>query len=117
MEAIFQGRTRSIFASLSNSGLTAPYRLLSDSFFQLQCENASVELRSKHSELFWLKLNRIQKLFPWSKLRPWVIVAALAGVYFGRFEIAEAWKDFHGRIMAVVQDSGGNWGEDRRNRL
>ena len=115
LEAIFQGRTRSILASLSNSGLTAPYRSLSKSFVQLQCENACVELRAKHSELFWLKLNRIQKLFPLLKLRPLVFVVAMVGLYFGRFEIAEAWKDLHSRIVAAVQDSGGQLREDRRN--
>ena len=70
---------------------------------------------ARYSELFWLKLNRIQKLFPLLKLRPLVFVVAMVGLYFGRFEIAEAWKDLHSRIVAAVQDSGGQLREDRRN--
>ena len=61
--------------------MTAPYRSLSDSFVQLQFENAYVELGTKQRELFWLKLNRMLKLLPLLKLRAWLVVAIVAGLY------------------------------------
>ena len=74
LEAIFQEALASILASLRNTGLTAPYRSLSDNFVQLQFENACVELRTKQRELFWLKLNRMLKLLPFLKLRALLLV-------------------------------------------
>lgn len=62
LDATFQEASGSIVASLRSSGITAPYRSLSDSFVQLQCENAYVELRTKQREVFWLTANRLLKL-------------------------------------------------------
>ena len=44
LDATFQEASASIVASLRSGGITAPYGSLSDSFVQLQCENAYVEL-------------------------------------------------------------------------
>lgn len=68
LEAIFQEASASILTSLINTGMTAPYRSLSDSFVQLRFENACAELQTKQRELFWLKFNRILNLSPLLKL-------------------------------------------------
>ena len=81
LEVIFERASASILTSLINTGMTAPYRSLSDSFVQLQFENAYVELGTKQRELFWLKLNRMLKLLPLLKLRAWLVVAIVAGLY------------------------------------
>ena len=107
LEAIFQGASASILASLINAGMTAPYRSLSDSFVQLQFENACVELRTNRRGLFWLKLNRILKLLPLLKLRAWLVVAVVAGLsYLGCVEIVEVWNSMRDRVVAPVYDAG-----------
>ena len=107
LEAIFQGAAASILASLINAGMTAPYRSLSDSFVQLQFENACVELRMKRRELFWLKLNRMLKLLPFLKLRGWLVVAVVAGLsYLGCVEIVEVWNSMRDRVAAPAYDAG-----------
>ena len=107
LEATFQGASASILASSSNTGLTAPYRLLSDSIVQLQFENTCVELRTKQRELFWLKLNRMLKLLPFLKLRASLLVAVVAGLsYWGHVEIVEVWKSVHDRVVGPAHDAG-----------
>ena len=87
--------------------MTAPYRSLSDSFVQLQFENACVELRTKRRGLFWLKLNRMLKLLPLLKLRAWLVVAVVAGLsYLGCVEIVEVWNSMRDRVVAPVYDAG-----------
>ena len=108
IQEIFLSRARNIFDSLSHSGLTAPYRSLSDDFVQLQCQNASMEIRAKHSKLFWSKIDRIQKLVPLLKLRTWMYWAALVVLFVGGIEIADSVMNFIGRVAADVQDSGGS---------
>ena len=104
LEGIFLSRARNIFASLSNSSFIGPYRSLSEDFVELQRQNARVKLLARHSELFWLKLNRVQKLVPLLKLRPLIVLAAMVVLYFGGFEIAQSLKEFYGHFAAVVQD-------------
>ena len=107
LEATFQGASASILTSLSNTGLTAPYRSLSDSVVQLQFKNACVELRTKQRELFWLKLNRMLKLLPFLKLRALLLVAVVAGLsYLGRVEIVEVWKSMRDRVVGPAHDAG-----------
>ena len=92
-----------------NTDLTAPYRSLSDSFVQLQFENACVELRTKQRELFWLKLNRMLKLLPFLKLRALLLVAVVAVLsYFGRVEIVEVWTSMRDRVVGPAHDAGEN---------
>lgn len=99
LDATYQGASATIAASLSDS-MTGPHRSLSDSFVQLQCENAWVELRTKQRELFWSKLNRM-------KLGAWLVAAIVAGVsYFGRAEIAEVWKSFRDAIEKPAHHVG-----------
>ena len=106
VEEIFQQQARTILASLINHSMSAPYRSLSKDYRQLLFENARVELLAKHNELFWLRLNRMLKLFPLLKLRSLVIGLAAAVLYFGRFEIVGLWEDLHGLIVAAIQGSG-----------
>ncbi|MCY4598235.1 MAG: hypothetical protein OXC19_25975 [Bryobacterales bacterium] len=106
VEEIFQEQTRTIRASLINHSMSAPYHSLSKGHCQLQFENARVELLAKHKELFWLRLNRMLKLFPLLKLRSLVIGLAAAVLYFGRFEIVGLWEDLHGLIVTAIQGSG-----------
>ena len=91
LDATFQEASARIVASLSNSGITAPYRSLSDSFVQLQCENACVELRMKQRGLFWSKLLKLHAVL--------VLVVGVAwGSYLERAEIAEVWKSLRDSV-------------------
>lgn len=86
LEGIFHGAAASVLNSLRNSSLTAPYRTLTDSFVELQRENAFVELTAKQREFFWLKTKRLLKLLP-------LVAAVLALVsYLGRDEIVGVWE-------------------------
>ena len=99
LDATFQGASGRIVASLRNSSMTAPYRSLSDSFVQLRCENAYVELRTKQRELFWSKLLKLH-----------LVLALVVGVawtaYSERAEIAEAWKSLCDSVETPAHDSG-----------
>ena len=59
LEGFFQAASASVLNSLGNSSLTAPYRSLSDSFVELQRENAFVQLTARKREFFWLKAKRL----------------------------------------------------------
>ena len=100
LNGIYQEATAIILASLSNSDMTASYRFLSDSFVQLQCENACVELRTKKRELFWLKVKRMRKLL--------TLVGAVVAVaaYLGRVEITEMWTSLLDRFDKPAHDAG-----------
>ena len=100
LDATFQGASASTVASL-RSGMIEPYRSLSDSFAQLQCENACVELRTKKRELFWLKASRMLKL-----LTLVVALVVAAASYLGRVEIAEMWTSLRDRFEKPAQDAG-----------
>ena len=106
LETIFERASASILTSLISTGMTAPYRSLSDSFVQLQFENACVELGTKQRELFWLKLNRMLKLLPILKLRVWLVVAIVSGLsYLGRVEIVEVCTSIRDWVVAPAHDS------------
>ena len=90
LEATCQAASATITDSLSSS-MIAPHRTLSESFVQLQTENACVELRAKQRELFWSKLKRM-------KLVAWLVPALVAGLLaamsqLGRAEIADVWNN------------------------
>lgn len=94
LNATFQGASGRIVASLRNSSITAPYRSLSDSFVQLQCENAYVELQTKQRQLFWSKLLKLHAVLVFV-----VFVGGLAwGSYAKRAEIAEVWKSLRNSV-------------------
>ena len=102
LDATYRSASATILASLSNSGISAPYRSLSDSFVQLQCENASVELRTKKRGLFWLKVNRMLKLLT-------LVGALVAGAaYLKRVEIAEMWMSLLDRFETPAHDASKN---------
>ena len=106
-EEIFQSASASILASLSNRGLTEPYRSLDDSFVQLQCDASRLELQMEHRRLFWLKADRMLKLLPLlKKLRTFLVVLVVVGLsYFGGLGIVEAWKSLRDSV-APAQDAG-----------
>ena len=91
LDATFQEASASIVASLRSSGITAPYRSLSDSFVQLQCENVYVELRTKQRKLFWSKLLKLHAVLV-------VVVGVAWGSYLERAEIAEVWKSLRDSV-------------------
>lgn len=94
LNATFQGASGKIVASLRNSSITAPYRSPSDSFVQLQCENAYVELQTKQRQLFWSKLLKLRAVLMFV-----VFVGGLAwGSYAKRAEIAEVWKSLRNSV-------------------
>ena len=94
LDATFQGESASIVVSLRCSGIIASYRSLSDSFVQLQCENACVELRTKQRGLFWSKLLKLLKLHAVLVL----VVGVAWGSYLERAEIAEVWKSLRDSV-------------------
>jgi len=99
LDATFQGASASIVAHLSSSEIIAPYRSLSDSFVQLQCENACVELRKKQRELFWSKFLKLHAVL--------AIVGGVAwGSYSKRAEIAEVWKSLRDSVERPAHDAG-----------
>lgn len=103
LEATCQGASATIAASLS-SGMIAPHRTLSDSFVQLQTENACVELRTKQRELFWSKLKRM-------KLGAGLVLALVTGLvgvmsYLARAELADRWNSFRGDVEQPTQGAG-----------
>ena len=98
LDAAYQEATATIVASLSNKAMIAPYRLLSDDFVQLQCENVCVELRTKKRELFWLKVQRTTKLL--ALVGTVVGVVAAAASLLGGLEVTEIWKSLFDRITA-----------------
>ena len=103
LDAACQGASATIAASLSGI-MIAPHRSLSDSFVQLQTENACVELRTRQRELFWSKLKRM-------KLGAGLVVALVAGLvaamsYFGRAELAELWKSLGGDVENPALEAG-----------
>ena len=102
LDAAFQGASASIVASLLNNAMIAPYRSLSDSFVQLQCQNACVELRTKQRELFWLKLRRLRLV-----LALVAAVAAAAGAFcLERAEIAQLWESLRDSVEKPTHDAG-----------
>lgn len=100
LDAAFQGASANIVASLLNSAMIAPYRSLSESFVQLQCEDSCVELRTKQSELFWSKLRRLRLVL--------ALVAAFAAgaFYLERAEIAQLWKSLRDSVEKLVHEAG-----------
>ena len=99
LDVAFQGASANIEASLIGS-MTAPHRSLSDSFVELQIENACEELRTRQRKLFWSKLKRM-------KLGVALVVALVAAIsYLGRAEIAALWKSFGGEIEKPAHEAG-----------
>ena len=94
LDATFQGASASVVASLRCSGITAPYRSLSDSFVQLQCENAYVELQTKQRELLWSKSLKLRAVLVFVVF----VVGVAWGSYSKRAEIAEVWKSLHDSV-------------------
>ena len=94
LDATFQEASGRIVASLRNSSMTAPYCALSDSFVQLQCENAYVELRTRQRELFWSKLMKLRVVLVFA-----VFVVGIAwSSYSKHAEIAEVWKSLRDSV-------------------
>ena len=100
LEEILRGASASILASLSNSSFTAPYRSLSDALVQGQRERVRLELRTKTRDLFWLKLNRMLKLWPLL-----LLVGGLLSSYLARVEIAEVWNSLWDRVVGQAHAS------------
>ena len=94
LDATFQEASGRIVASLRNSSITAPYCALSDSFVQLQCENAYVELRTKQCDLFWSKLMKLRAVLVFAVF----VVGVAWGSYSKHAEVAEVWKSLRGSI-------------------
>ena len=94
LEGMLRGASANVLASLGNSSFTAPYLSLSDALLQGQRDHAWLELRAKSRDLFWLKLNRMLKLWP-----VLVLVVGLLSSYLARVEIAEAWNSLWDRVV------------------
>ena len=100
LEGIFHGAAASVLNALRNSSLTAPYRSLSDSFVEIQRENAFVELTARQREFFWLKAKRLLKLLP-------LVAAVLALVsYLGHDEIVGVWERLWDGNAGPTLDTG-----------
>ena len=82
LEAIFQGCTRSILASLSNSGLTAPYRSLSKSFVQLQCEKRLRGASCKAQRAVLVEAQSNTEALPFAQAAPVGVRGGNGGVVF-----------------------------------
>ncbi len=88
LDSVCKFNTDSIVNSLENKGMVSEYRALNNEFVQLQFENARVELRSKHREIFWAKLKRMRLGI--------VLVVTLATTlaYLGINGLPKAWDLF-----------------------
>ena len=98
LEGIFNGAVANVLNSLSNSGLTGPYRSLTDKFVELQRENACMELAAKQREFFWLKAKRLLKLLP-------LVVALVALLAYLGDEIVPVWEGLRDRDARPTLDT------------
>ena len=99
LEGIFDGAAANVLSSLSNSGLTGPYRSLTDRFVELQRENACMELAAKQREFFWLKAKRLLKLLP-------LVVALVALLSYLGDEIVGVWEGLRDRNAGSTIETG-----------
>ena len=103
LEATCQAAFATIAGSLS-SGIVASHRTLSESFVQLQTNNACAELRTRQRELFWSNLKRM-------KLGAWWVAALVTGLvvamsYLGDSEIADVWNSPRGEVEKPAAGEG-----------